>query len=204
MDISANQIFLTARIGDGCISKSMSAKKYHVYFSSINKDYLLYKQKIIEFAGYKTADVRTRCRNSGFNAKGIINELIVYANDKFNYYQLLQKEDIINKLDYFGFFIYYLDDGSYHVKNKSMRLHCGAFTELEANTLSDKIYELFPVKKSSVCVQTNANNKKYYYVYIPVKTTTEIIKFYSDYINNEKLLHCMKYKFGSPSQSIES
>ena len=204
MYISTRQLLLTAKIGDGCIYKDKNCKTYRPSYSSVNKEYLLFKQKVFRLEGYGTSNVKTRVRNSGYNTDGVINELYIYVNKEFKDYYYMSKEEAICKLDHFGFLMYYLDDGSLNSSNNTMRIHCCDLTESEITILVDKIYELFPVKKCSIHWQTKDCGKKYPYLYVPRKTAIEIVNYYEEFMKNEPLLSCMTYKFGLPSQTIES
>ena len=205
MYISARQLLLTTKIGDGCIYKDKDCKTYRPSYSSVNKEYLLFKQKVFRLDGYGTSNIKTRVRSSGYNTDGVINELYIYVNKEFKDYYYMSKEEEKNFFEILkelGFLMYYLDDGSFNSSNNNMRIHCCDFTESEVTILVDKIYELFPVKKCSIHWQRKDCGKKYPYLYVPRKTAIEIVKYYEEFMKNEPLLSCMIYKFGLPSQTI--
>ena len=60
MYISTRQLLLTAKIGDGCIYKDKNCKTYRPSYSSVNKEYLLFKQKVFRLEGYEIG--RASCR----------------------------------------------------------------------------------------------------------------------------------------------
>lgn len=115
----------------------------------------------------------------------------------------MSKETIIDNLDYFGYLMYYLDDGAYHKAHRTMHLYCNSFTDSEVDYLIQKIYELFPIKPCCKRVDKKKDGRSYPYLYVPVDTVKAIIAYYKDFMLNEPLLHCMLYKLGLPPQTIE-
>ena len=116
----------------------------------------------------------------------------------------MSRIEIIDSLDYFGFLIYYFDDGSYHKSHDTMHIYCNSFTPEEVEHLKKSIYRLFPYKECRSRVDKKKDGRQYPYLYIPKDTTIEIVNYYRDFIANEPLLHCMSYKLGVPSQTIKS
>lgn len=195
------QLLLTSRIGDGNIARN--GKNMYIYYSSVLQDYMLYKHKVIS-TEYPCADVKLKDNSKGYNKHGTIYYFSTYTNEKFNKLAEMSKETIIESLDYFGYLMYYLDDGAYHKAHRTMHLYCNSFTDSEVDRLIQKIYELFPIKPCRKRVDKKKDGRSYPYLYVPVDTVKAIIAYYKDFMLNEPLLHCMLYKLGLPSQTIES
>ena len=68
---SAKQIIITARIGDGCIYAPHKTGVSTAYYSSILKNYMLYKHDIIS-KEFKCCDVKIRDNSGGYNKHGMI------------------------------------------------------------------------------------------------------------------------------------
>ena len=69
MNNNAMQMFLTSRIGDGCCTATSNGA--FIVYSSILKDYMLYKHKIAS-AVVACGNVTGSDNSAGFNKKGII------------------------------------------------------------------------------------------------------------------------------------
>ena len=85
-----------------------------------------------------------------------------------------------------------------------MHICCNAFNNLEVKCLKNKIYELFPIKLCSDRIDKKKDGRQYPYLYIPKMTSDFIREYYKDYVMFDCNLHSMAYKFGLPSQTIES
>lgn len=194
------QLLMVAKIGDGyCTKNGVNAC---IGYSSVLKDYMLFKHKILS-SKIHCSDVYTKSNHLGYNNKGKINVLYVHCCEEANQVYSMSKLDIICNLNYFGFLMYYLDDGSFHKRAHTMNLYCNSFTTVEVTALINKIYELFPIKICKQYMDRKRDGREFPYLYIPKSTAEAISAHYLDYMQNEELLHCMLYKLGLPSQTIE-
>lgn len=200
---SSKQILLTTKIGDGAFSQVSPTGKVSAMYSSILKDYMLYKQRVLS-ADYACGDVKLRDNSLGFNKNGIIYALSTHFDKHIAELSLYSKEKVIEMLDYFGYLVYYFDDGSYHKRAKTMHVYCNAFTDHEVDCLITKIFMMFGGKVPAKRIDRKRDGRAYPYIYIPVSTTREIVSCYKEFVENRPLLHCMLYKLGLPSQTIES
>lgn len=192
---------MTAKIGDGHFSRW--SKNSCVAYSSILQDYMLYKKKILDSDNYPCNEVILKDNSAGYNKNGIIYCLYTAVDERITKIHDMPKLDIIDSLDYFGFLMYYFDDGSYHKAHNIMHIYCNSFTPEEVEHLKKSIYRLFPYKECRNRVDKKKNGKQYPYLYIPKDTTTMIVKYYKEFVLAEPLLDCMAYKLGVPSQTIE-
>ena len=115
---------------------------------------------------------------------------------------MLDKVSVIDSLDYFGFMIYYFDDGAWHKNRKIMNLYCNSFNEVEVEHLRNKMFDLFGGKLPSVYCDKKKDGRKYPYLYIPKIMTEAIIDSYKYYVKDN--IPSMLYKLGLPSQTTES
>lgn len=200
---SSKQLIYEAKIGDGHITMPNLSGKSTVRYSSIYEDYMLYKHGIIG-KDISCSDVKISNNSAGFNKRGVIYHFSSHVSEFIGSVWNCDIVDIINNLDYFGFLMYYFDDGPYHKRANTMHIYCNTFSEIEVDTLINKVYTLFPIKCPTKQVDRKKDGREYPYIYIPTTTTREIVKFYMDFVSNRPLLHCMLYKLGSPSQTIEN
>lgn len=198
---SVHQLFLTARIGDGYISVNNLHTKANITYSSIDENYMQYKHNLISKI-YKCGNVTLKNNSAGFNKNGKIFVFYTYYNEDIYTYYIMSKVEIIKNLDYFGFLLYYLDDGSYHINANVMHLYCNSFNQDEVECLQYKIHDLFGGKLCSVLTDKKKDGRKYPYLYIRKTVVLNMIDAYQDYVRLN--IPSMLYKFGSPSQTIES
>ena len=200
---SAKQIIITAKIGDGCIYAPSQRGTSTASYSSILKDYMLYKHDVLS-KEFKCCDVKIRDNSAGYNKHGMIYYFQTLVNEYCAKVYTYDIYKIIDSLDYFGYLMYYFDDGSFHKCHNTMQLYCNTFTQEQADALSSKIFDLFGGKSPKVYIDKKKDGRQYPYLYIPLSTTKEIINCYEEFVKSRPLLHCMAYKLGLPSQTIES
>lgn len=198
---SATQLIITARIGDGHLHVTGNSVKAWARYSSIDKQYMEWKKRILDMK-YDCGNVLLKDNSAGFNKKGIIYTIATKVDKKIYKYCIMPRTEIIDSLDYFGFMVYYFDDGSWHKGRKIMNLYCNSFNEEEIEHLRNKIFELFGEKLCSVLWDKKKDGRKYPYLYIPKAVVNKIITTYKDYTSNN--ISTMLYKLGLPSQTIES
>lgn len=197
---SATQLILTARIGDGHISINGNNKAIARY-SSVDEHYIKWKYNILN-SYFSCGEVRSKDNSHGFNKDGIIYTVTTHASNEIYKYLVMSKIDIIDSLDYFGFMVYYFDDGSWHRNRKVMNLYCNSFNDEEVEHLRNKIFNLFGEKMCSKLWDIKKDGRKYPYLYIPKVVVNKIINTYKDYTKEN--IPTMLYKLGLPSQTIES
>ena len=201
LEESAKQILLTAKIGDGCLVKQ--CKNANAHYMGVVEDYITYKHDLLA-QSYKCSEVRLKDNSAGFNKNGIIYIFNTLVNKDITEVYNLSKLEIISQLDYFGFLIYFFDDGSYHKVRNTMHIYCNSFSSEEVEALKSKIFELFPYKICRDRWDIKKDGRKYPYLYIPRVTVEAIKDYYTDFVKSRPLLHCMLYKLGTPPQTIES
>ena len=193
MKTNAMQMFLTSRIGDGCCT--VTANGASIVYSSVLKDYMTYKHKIASEV-VSCSNVAVTDNSAGFNKHGIIYHFRTRVHKDLGSIAKMSRLDVINKLDHFGFMLYYFDDGSYHKAHDTMHIYCNSFNAEEVEGLKHKIFELFPVKECRNRIDRKADGRQYPYLYVPKATTESIVNYYKDFVISEPLLHCMLYKLG--------
>lgn len=208
MEETAYQLFLTSRIGDGyCGLHSRSTLEgkanAHITYMGIERDYIQYKHDII--SNYYTCnDVKLKDNSAGYNKKGTIYTFNVFSHPDITAIYKMSKIDIINQLDYFGYLMYFFDDGSYHIIRNTMHLYCNSFTPEEVDALKQKVFELFPYKMCRNRIDKKKDGRQYPYLYVPRVTVEAIKEYYTEFMNKTPALNCMRYKLNLPSQTIRN
>lgn len=198
-----NPIILSGKLGDGCIFKNNEGQKdYNISFVSKNLDYLTYKRDELSKV-VKVSNLRKQ--KSGYKEGAFSFTFTTYMSTLVTNVANLSVTECIEALTKESFIMFYLDDGTYHQKKHFMHLYCNEFTELEVESLISKVYSLYPYKRCSLRWDKKKDGRKYPYIYIPVKTASEIKKDVENFlIKNE--IYSLLYKVGvdSPSETIEN
>lgn len=103
--------------------------------------------------------------------------------------------EILDLLGDFGLLIWYLDDGTYHKRDRNIRLHTNGFTFEEQLIIKKWFKEKYNVEPS---VYKNTDNKRYpnknwYYLYFKVKDSEKLLGLFRKF----PVPNCMKYKLGN-------
>lgn len=122
MEHELYQLLLSLRIGDGCFvnQRKTLSKTYHVQTSSINKDYLMQKEKV--FNAYKIKTRAMRCV-SGYKEDSDICGFVTATTPEITCVGNMDKLSVIDQLDILGLIYYYLDDGSLHKTKHYMNIY---------------------------------------------------------------------------------
>lgn len=202
MEHELYQLLLSLRIGDGCFvnQRKTLSKTYHVQTSSINKDYLMQKEKV--FNAYKIKTRAMRCV-SGYKEDSDICGFVTATTPEITYVGNMDKLSVIDQLDILGLIYYYLDDGSLHKTKHYMNIYCNSFCDEEVSHLVNKLYELFPIKRCSILTDRKKDGKAYPYIYVPVSVASLFSKNVRAFleINN---INSLLYKTLPPPQTIEN
>lgn len=120
-----------------------------------------------------------------------------------NLYELFYKNgkkivnrEVLNKINSFGLLIWYLDDGSYHLRDKSSRLHTNCFTYEEHLVMKEWFEQNFGISPTIHKFKDQVGKTVYYLNF----SVSETIKLY-DLFRDFEIPECMKYKFNFTYQS---
>lgn len=198
---NAHQIFLGSILGDGSITKNsrnINSTLNHnsclaIKHSIKQKDYVIYKQKLLNNENIKTHLVELKPRkkptyieNRIIKDNGSIS-LTTQKNINFNIYRddFYKSEKIVTNTIYdlnpLGLAIWYMDDGSKH--KISYYLHTDGFNIESQNLLINMLYKNFNIKASLHKTRTNYN------IYINKESRDIFTELIKDYI-----CESMKYK----------
>lgn len=114
------QVFLTARLGDGCISTTNSDST--IYTSNCKyKEYLEFKKKLIGKGSIKLLEKNGYSQTPIYTYYGGSWEDLLKIKN-------LSIEDVINNLDYLGIALWFYDDGSLHKRDLYYNLNTQKFS----------------------------------------------------------------------------
>lgn len=182
------QVFLTAILGDGCISTTNSGST--IYTSNCkHKEYLEYKKQLIgkgkinhvDSNGYNQTPIYTYYGGAWFSLK-LIKELPI--------------EEVVSNLDELGLALWFYDDGSLHKRDLYYNLNTQKFSLSIQENVFIPFFESIGVK-AKVRVDNNHSRPLYY---------LGINKYEGAYIIHSILakypINCYSYKLWS-SETIQ-
>lgn len=147
------QVFLTARLGDGCISTTNSGST--IYTSNCRYiEYLEFKKQLIgkgnikyqERNGYKQTPIYTYYGGAWKELKDI---------------KALNIEEVVNNLDYLGIALWFYDDGSLHKKDLYYNLNTQKFSREIQEDVFIPFFKKLGIN-AKVRVDNNHNTPLYY------------------------------------------
>lgn len=182
-------IFRNAMFGDGHIGTVNLKGTVQLKFSSTQLSNIELKAKllnsnIIQRPQHKTA----------FGKKDL------YITTKRVMCENLNKIEQINKLSIEDFFLWLIDDGSFHKHKHFMNLNSHALTELENKELNSYLNNCLNIK-ARIYTETKKDGRKFWYQYLP---KAEVLKFkpaFQNFIITNNL-YGYEYKIGLTSQTI--
>lgn len=191
------QLLLSAKLGDGCYVKQ--CKNAILIFNSTTINYLVHKKVILEKYGIRTSSLSYGV--SGYKPNKKIPKFSTRVDERLTEIYDMSKLECITQLDKIGLIYLYLDDGSIHKRNGTGHIYCNSFSIEEVNALIDKIYELYPIKKSSINYDKKKDGRCYPYVYIPKVVMLDFLKDVKNLLV-EYDIKDMFYKAEIPSTTI--
>lgn len=203
MQANTYQLLLTSKIGDGCCHISTGSVNARIVYMGVQKDYIKFKRNILA-QEYACNEVKYRKKPTKFNKDGFLYELYTKTHINITQVYYLSKLEVIDRLDMFGLFIYYLDDGTYNISSNTCRFCCYSFTLEDAKALMSKIIDIFciPIEDCKIIFDKNKHNSPN--VYVNKRGTKLIVNSCIDFMHHEPLLWSMLYKLGvTPPQTIE-
>lgn len=179
-----------ARIGDGMVTNHISVAS--VTFISTDLSLLRYKEKILQDEGVGITVKKTQ--KSGYGGKKTIYVYTSESNADFKDTADAKIEDIIKDLTKEDLYVWYLDDGSWHISRRTMHLYSNALDKEQSELLIERIEELYGIEPR-LRVDRKKDGRQFYYLYFPRKLVRvfrpEVEKFIRE--NN---LDTLYYKVG--------
>lgn len=131
-------------------------------FSNNIKSYLEYKRNLALELGLKVSKIKSKYSgyNNAYTGYGF---RVGNSDEAFKYYEMSFKEsiDLLTKED---LILWYLDDGSFHKKRKTMHLYSNMLNKEETLFLIDKIDKMFNIDPR-LRIDKKKDGRQYYYLY---------------------------------------
>lgn len=184
-----SRIAINAKLGDGTFHKGKDAA---ITFISTDKSLLEFKERLLQSEGYE--GFRWGTQKSGYGGTKTIHKLSVYSNAKATLVREASIGDIIPVLDKEDLFLWYMDDGSWHIKRNTMHLYSNMLDESQSNLLIKRIGELYGIDPR-LRIDRKRDGRQFYYLYFPRELVKRFRPEFKAYVMHHGL-ESMYYKFG--------
>lgn len=182
------QVFLTARLGDGCISHTNSNS--WIYTTNCKHlEYLQYKKGLLGKGKI------SHCNRNGYSQTPIYT-MYGGAYPELQYIKTMSLTQVLNNLDYLGIALWFYDDGSLHKRDLYYNLNTQKFTKEEHENI---LLPYFKNMNITAKIRVDNNHKiPLYYLGINKYEGANLISE----ILHEYPISCYSYKLWS-SETIQ-
>lgn len=163
-----------------------------VNFVSTDKGWLDYKLELCRNEGIVVTSIGTQ--KSGYGGKKTIYKFSSRVNQKLTEVYRSEIDDIIKDLDELDLIMWFVDDGSWHKKKRTMHLYCNMLDDREVELLSDKIEEMFGIRPTKR-IDRKRDGREFNYLYFPRKLVALFRPLLKDFLISIGL-ESLYYKFG--------
>ena len=180
-DEEQKQTLLGSLLGDGSIVYSSGGYSFRETHSYKQKEYLLWKNKFLNFNFGYNKKRNEHHINKGNKAFIFYRELF-YPNDK----KIVTRE-ILDKLEPLGLAVWFMDDGNYRYRDKCSSIATLGFSLKENQIIQQWLKERFNINCKIYSL------KKNYFIRLDKKNTKKFIKIIKPYVLQ---IPSMIYKIG--------
>lgn len=186
------QIILGSLLGDGCIYKNDRWLRYVECHCLKQKDYLLWKNSILNFRFYEYKNRVMVCKQKN----KLDNNLKLYHNLFYGNGRKNITQKILHKLKPLGLAVWYMDDGTYNYSNKSIKI-CSQSFDLEGHRIiKEWLNNNFSIHSIIKPVKSPIGTKNYA-LFLTSKGSKRFIELILPYVHNS-----LKYKIGQDLDKI--
>lgn len=182
-------IFRNALFGDGHITAPNKKGNVQLIFTSTQLSNIEFKSKLL--------NSNVKMKKQGKNAYG---KKDLYITTKTVPAQSTNKIEHINKLSIEDFFLWLIDDGSFHKHKHFMNLNSHALTELENKELNSYLNNCLNIK-ARIYTEIKRDGRKFWYQYLPKSEVLNFKPAFQKFIITNNL-YGYEYKIGLTSQTI--
>jgi hypothetical protein len=153
---------------------------------------LQYKEKLLNEEGFAVSRWGTQA--SGYGGTKTIYNINTKSHAKIKEASDVGVEALINDLTKEDMYLWYLDDGSWHIKNNTMHLYSNMLNEEQSNLLIKRIGDIYGIDPR-LRVDRKKDGRAFFYLYFP----RELVKLFRPEVKEYVIaagIDTMFYKFG--------
>lgn len=179
-----------AILGDGMIriNKDTAA----ITYISTDLKLLAHKEKLLDLEGIEVTVKKTQA--SGYGGEKTIYVYSTTANEKVKEASDVGVEALIQDLTKEDIYLWYLDDGSWHINRNTMHLYSNMLDEEQSNSLIVKIGGMYGIEPR-IRIDRKNDGRQFYYLYFPRDLVRLIRPEIKEYLTKNGI-DTMMYKVG--------
>jgi len=156
-------LYINAVLGDGSIYINKGGSIRLSYFST-SEQLIDLKEKVLHKSGYAFSKRGTQI--SGYGSDTIIHNAFTKGIEELKHIHKGSVVDTINKLSEMDLFLWYIDDGSWHISRNTMHLYSNSLNKDESEVLIKRI-EYLTGTRPALRIDRKNDGRSFYYLYFP-------------------------------------
>lgn len=185
-----SRIATNARLGDGRLGDN--SRNANVSFYSTDKLLLEHKERMLLEEGYE--GIKWGTQESGYGGTKTIYKLTTTVSEKATVVRELPIEDILRSIDERDLILWYLDDGSWHIKRHTMHLYSNMLNAEQTQILIERIEQLYGIAPR-IRTDRKQDGRSFYYLYFPRELVVKFRPIVRQYLIDNALTS-LYYKVG--------
>ena len=184
-----SRMAINARLGDGMLGKGKNA---NITYMSTDKLLLEHKERLLRAEGYE--GIRWGTQPSGYGGTKTIYNMTTFVSEKATAVRDLPVEDVLRLIDEQDLILWYLDDGSWHVRANTMHLYSNMLDAEQTQLLVDRIEQLYGIAPR-IRIDRKRDGRSFYYLYFQRDLVVKFRPIVRQYLI-DNALSTLYYKVG--------
>jgi len=180
---------INARLGDGMLGKGKNA---NVSYMSTDKLLLEHKERLLREEGYE--GIRWGTQPSGYGGTKTIYNMRTHVSENATKVRDLPIEDLLQSIDEQDLVLWYLDDGSWHVRANTMHLYSNMLDAEQTQILVNRIEQLYGIAPR-IRTDRKQDGRSFYYLYFQRDLVVKFRPIVRQYLV-DNALSTLYYKVG--------
>jgi hypothetical protein len=185
-----SRIAKNAKLGDGCVVRR--GVNAHMKFISTDLQLLRFKRGMCDEEGITYGKIGTQ--KSGYGGKKTIYKFDSHVNTNITEVEKADLSELIADIDKTDLFLWYMDDGSWHIRRNTMHLYSNMLNENQTQQLISQVKSLYGIAPR-IRTDRKKDGRSFYYLYFPRELVKIFRPEFKEFaVSNE--ISSMYYKFG--------
>ncbi|MEK3887294.1 LAGLIDADG family homing endonuclease [Bacillus sp. FSL K6-3431] len=185
-----SRVAKNAILGDGMVRLNKTTAA--ITFISTDRKLLEHKEKLLNEEGLEVTVKKTQ--ESGYGGTKVIHVYATTASEEVKQASDAGIEELIKDITKEDLFLWYLDDGSWHIHRSTMHLYSNELDESQSKLLIEKVSELYGTKPR-LRIDRKQDGRQFYYLYFPRELVRKFRPDVKVYIVKHRI-DTMMYKVG--------
>lgn len=170
LEADLQTMYVNAVLGDGRIHVNKNGS-VRLYFYSTSKQLIDFKESVLNKEGHEFSVRGTQ--RSGYGSSTVIYNASTAGIDELSNIHRENISDILKELTELDLFLWYIDDGSWHISRNTMHLYSNSLNYEESKILIKRIEELLGIEPR-LRIDKKTDGREFYYLYFPRALVREV------------------------------